>query len=355
MVLPGSMISDRIIQEDIQSIIGSISLEFLRLSGKTLLITGADGFIPSYFVDTALILNETMLKKDPVKLVILTHHDISNNSRLNHCLDIPGIEFIIGDVANVSLPNHIDIIIHGASKASPKDYLGLLIETADANVLGTKKLLEYCAHKKVVKFLLISSGETYGDANISPIPETYRGNVDPIGPRAAYQESKRFAETLCSLYNKSYGTNAVIARLFHTYGPRLSLTDGRVIPEFIRRAMQGKDIEVVDVESIRTFSYISDSIEAMWRVLLFGESGQAYNVGSEEEIDIKSLAGLISEITSSNSKIEIIPSINIPHSTGTPFRTTPDIEKIKKLGHDNKFCLKLGLMRLVSWYKSTKP
>src|SRR3989344_3765824 len=206
-------LTDLIIREDVQSIIESIGSPFAQLSGKTLLITGADGFIPSYFVDTILILNETMLKKNPAKLVILTHHDISKNSRLNHCVNIQGIEFIVGDVANVSLPDHIDIIIHGASKASPKDYLGLLIETADVNVMGTKKLLEYCAKNKVVKFLLISSGETYGDADISPIPETYRGNVDPIGPRAAYQESKRFAETLCSIYNKIHGIDISIARL----------------------------------------------------------------------------------------------------------------------------------------------
>ena len=116
--------------------------------------------------------------------------------------------------------------------------------------------------------------------------------------------------------------------------------------------MSGENIEVVDNKSIRTFSYISDSIEAMWRILLFGESGQAYNIGSEEEIDIKSLAALISTITSSRSKIDIIPSTNIPHSIDTPFRMTPNIEKVKKLGHINKFYLELGLIRLVNWYKN---
>ena len=343
---------DKIIREDILSIIGSLEWQFMQLAGKRILVTGADGFIPSYFIDTILILNKTVLAKNPAKLTILTHNKISENSRLSHCLNIPGIKLIIGDVCNVDLPDGIEVIIHGASKASPKEYLDKLIETADVNVLGAKKLLEYCVNRKVEKFLFISSSETYGNADIFPTPETYAGNVDPIGPRAAYQEAKRFAETLCSLYFKVHGINAVIARLFHTYGPRLSLTDGRVIPEFLNQAMLGETIKVVDTESIRTFAYISDSIEAMWRVLLFGEPGQAYNVGSEEEIDIKSLAELIIEITNSSSRIATIPGMNIPHSIATPDKTSPNIQKIRELGHINKLPLTLGLTRLVSWYRN---
>lgn len=346
---------DKIIQEDIRSVIGSIGLPFMQLAGKTILVSGADGFIPSYFVDTVLGLNETMLKKDPAKLTVLTHHDISENSRLSHCLNIPGIEFIVGDVASVSLPNEIDIIIHGASKASPKDYLGKLIETADVNVLGTKNLLEYCARKRGSKFLLISSSEVYGDPSATPISESYNGNVDPIGPRSAYQEAKRFAETYCYLYRKVHGTDAFIARLFHTYGPRLSLNDGRVVPEFIRRAINEETINITDGSSIRTFAYISDSIAAMWRVLLVGKPGQPYNVGSEEEIRIDDLAALIIRISQSRSDIQFVPPESIPHSIATPAITTPSIQKIKALGHTNKIYLKPGLTRLIGWYKNHKP
>ncbi|HEY4484386.1 MAG TPA: NAD-dependent epimerase/dehydratase family protein [Candidatus Paceibacterota bacterium] len=348
-------LTDITIQEDVCSIIKSVGSWFKHLSGKTILVTGANGFIPSYFVDTVLVLNETLLKKNPAKLIVLTHHDISENSRLSHCLNTPGLEFLVGDVAETSLPDQIDIIVHGASKASPKDYLNKLVETADANVLGTKKLLEYCLQRGVVRFLFISSSEIYGNPDVSPVPETYIGRVDPIGPRAAYEEAKRFAETLCSLYCKARGINVSIARLFHTFGPRLSLADGRVISEFIRRAILEENIEVTNTPSTRTFAYISDSIEAMWRVLLFGKPGQAYNVGSEEEISIENLAKLIVRITGSRSEIKITPNVNIPYSATTPTSATPDIQKIKELGHENKVLLESGLKRLIEWHKKQTP
>lgn len=352
MAPSNSIVSDKIIREDVQSIIESMPSEFMRLSGKTLLVTGADGFIPSYFIDTVLVLNETILTKNPVKLVIFTHHEISENSRLNHCLKASNTQGIIGDVCQMVLPEHIDIIIHGASKASPRDYFSRPIETADVNVLGTKNLLEYCARRKGSRFLMISSGEIYGDPAITPIPESYKGNVDPIGPRSAYQESKRFAETLCYLYWKSGKVNTVIARLFHTYGPRLSLGDGRVIPEFIRRSFLNTPLEIINKgNSLRTFSYISDSIEGMWRILLSGQLGQAYNVGSEEEISIRELAKMIIRLSSSQSKIAMVPHTPIAHLAATPKKTTPSLTKIRGLGYVPKINLEDGLKRLISWYR----
>lgn len=345
---------DKIVKEDIGSIINSIGAHFQELAGKTVLITGADGFIGSYFIDTLLILNETILRKNPVKIVMSAHHKITKDSRLSHCLEYNGIKFIIGDVVNVSLPRNINFIIHAASKASPKDYLSHPIETVEVNVLGTRKLLEYCIREKVSRFLLIGSGEIYGDPDLNnvPISETYTGNVDPVGPRSAYQESKRFAETLCHLYWKAKGVNIVIARLFHTYGPRLFLNDGRVIPEFIKRSLVNNEIRIINGGgSIRTFSYISDSIEGMCRILLFGQFGQAYNVGSKEEVSINKLAKLIIKLSESKSKIVMVPDTKISHLSATPMITTPSLKKIRELGFTPKISLENGLKRLISWYR----
>jgi len=348
---------DKIIQEDTESIINSIGSDFKKIAGKTFLITGANGFIASYLVDTLLRLNEALLKENPVHLILSVHHKVTRNSRLGHCLKNKRIKFVVGDIVQKNLPKKIDVIIHAASKASPKEYLSQLVETADVNVLGTKKLLEYSAKEKVSKFVLISSGEIYGnpDPQNIPIPETYNGNVDPIGPRATYQESKRFSETLCYLYWKARRVDTVIVRLFHTYGPRLSLNDGRVVPEFIRRALMNEKIELIDGgKAIRAFSYISDSIAGIFKVLLHGQSGQAYNVGSEEEINMKDLAEKIIRLTSSKSKVQIVPGAAIAHSIATPDRNTPSTKKLAKLGYKNKISLEKGLSRLIAWYQNQK-
>ena len=345
---------DAIIQKDIKAIIDSIGPDFKRIAGRTFLITGANGFIASYFVDTLLELNKTLLNKNPVKLVLSVNHKVTANSRLGHCLKNKRIKFVVGDIVQKPLSKKIDIVIHAASKASPKEYLSRLIETADVNVLGTKKLLEYSAKEKVSRFILISSGEIYGnpDPRNIPITETYNGNVDPIGPRSTYQESKRFAETLCYLYWKARGVDTVIARLFHTYGPRLSLNDGRAVPEFIRRALMNEKVELIDGgKAIRAFSYISDSIAGIFKILLDGQSGQAYNVGSEEEVSMKDLAEKIIRLTNSKSKIQIVPGTAIVHSTATPDRNTPSAKKLAKLGYKNKISLEAGLSRLINWYR----
>jgi len=348
--------SDPIIKEDCSRVIASVGDLFQVLGGKTILITGANGFLPSFFIDTLLGLNEGVLLKNPVRIIALTRRLAEKNERLKHCLTDPQVKIFQADVAvPFEIGERIDYVIHAASKASPSDYLRNPIDTIDANVWGTRHLLEFARLNPVTSFLFISSGEIYGspDEKNVPIREDYNGNVNPIGTRSGYQESKRFGETLCYNFWKVYGIPVKIARPFHTYGPRLLLSDGRVIPEFMRRCFAGEDLEVVrHGSSIRTFSYISDTVDAVWRILLRGTSGEAYNVGSEEEISVQELAKLFVKIFENAVNVEYSDEKRFPDLVATPQITTPDISKIKNdLGYKPHVSFTVGIERLKKWYE----
>lgn len=343
---------DPIITEDVDRIAHALGSVADPLSGKTVLITGANGFLPSYFVDALVQLNETTLARKPAKIIVMVRRAIRTEDRLGHLIGNPSVQFVIQDVTEpLQSAETINYIVHAASPAAPRAFLANPLETIDANVAGTRALLEYATRHPIEGFLFLSSGETYGDPDLVHIPirEEYHGNVDPLGPRASYQESKRFGETLCAVFAKHYRVPAVIARLFHTYGPRLTLTDGRVIPEFMRRALSGEEISVTDERATRTFGYISDMIEGLWRVLLLGESGAAYNVASEEEISIGDLAARFVQLFPNTVRIRRVEPSTLPHLVGTPQRTTPNIEKLKALGYAEKISLREGLERLKRW------
>ncbi|MDP1719310.1 MAG: NAD-dependent epimerase/dehydratase family protein [bacterium] len=349
------MVIDPIIKEDVDNIIAAVGLEFGILAGKTILITGANGFLPSYLVDTVSRLNETVFSKSPTKVVAVTRRPAKKNDRLVQHIGDPNVIFSNQDVGkNFIVPKGVDYIIHGASKASPVDFMKDPIDTIDANVAGTRVILEYAAKNKTKGLLFISSSEVYGDPDPKrvPIKESYFGSVNPIGTRSSYQESKRFSETLCYNFFKTYGIPAKIARCFLTYGPRMRLHDGRVIPDFMYNGLSGKDIEMKAGPGFeRAFSYVSDTVEQFWRVLLLGRSGEAYNVGSDKVMTIAGLAELFVKIFDNRIKARTVGKKSQAGLVTAPKKVAPDLSKIRKeLGYKTKFIsVEGGLRRMKEW------
>lgn len=349
------MFDFKIIDEDIAYITSKLETSLFKLAGKTLLITGANGFIPAYFVDTVRILNTGLLKHNPVKLICLTIENKEDCTRIKHALNKSFVEFIQQDIGKTfTLPKGIDFIVHAASKASPKSYLDDPIGTIDANVNGTRQILEYCVQNKVESFLFFSSGEIYGNPppEFVPTREDYLGTSDWISPRSCYTESKKFSETLCINFFNKYKVPVKIVRPIQIYGPGLRLDDGRVIADFLKNGFDGKDIEILsDGLASRAFCYISDAMQSFWSVLLNGKNGEIYNVGNDkEEISIKNLALMVSDIFENKISVKCLNK-NISYLKGSPSRSCPNIDKLREsFSFEPSVCLKDGLTRLKKWY-----
>ncbi|HHT9139387.1 MAG TPA: UDP-glucuronic acid decarboxylase family protein [Candidatus Tripitaka californicus] len=235
-------------------------------------------------------------------------------------------KFIKHDVTEkIYLEGDIDCVLHLASPASPVDYHRLPIQTLKAGALGTLMALGLAKHKKA-RFLLASTSEVYGDPLVHPQVETYWGNVNPIGPRAVYDEAKRFAEALTMAYHRVHGIDTRIARIFNTYGPGMRLDDGRALPTFISQALKGEDLTVFGSgEHTRSFCYISDMVEGLYKLLLSKEH-EPVNLGNPEEVSILQLAREVAELSSSKSKLIFKP---LPEDD--PKVRRPDISKAKRL------------------------
>ena len=303
------------------------------------LVTGGAGFLGSH-------LCEYFLKKGHE--VICMDNLITGSKDNISCIKNKNFQFIEHNVSEfINLEGELDYIMHFASPASPIDYLELPIQTLKVGALGTHNVLGL-AKAKSATFLLASTSEVYGGPLVHPQPETYWGNVNPIGPRGVYDEAKRFAEAITMAYHRTHGINTKIVRIFNTYGPRMRVNDGRAIPNFLKQAIMGKDLTVYgDGSQTRSFCFVSDLVEGLYR-LLMSEQNYPINIGNPNEMTIKEMAGKIIQATNSKSKI-----VQVPLPEDDPKIRQPDITLARKyLNWEPVVTLDQGLQSTLEYFKN---
>lgn len=331
---------DQIILEDVKRI--KRDLEREDFEGKRVLVTGGAGFIGSWVCD--------VLMSFDAWVACLDNLSTGKLENIDHLLKKPGFKFINEDVCAFKSNVKYDYVLHLASRASPEDYQRRPIETLQANSLGSYNMLEL-ARKHDATILFASTSEVYGDAQLVPTPESYWGNVNPIGPRSCYDEGKRFAEALFMAYHKEHGLDVKIARIFNSYGPRIR-ADGpyaRAVPRFITQALTGQPITVYgDGTQTRSFCYISDTTLGLLFLLTNEKAeGEVVNIGDSEEIAILELAQKIKQLTGSASSLTFHP---LPKDD--PGRRCPDVIRAESLLEWKPMVeLEQGLQRTIKWFR----
>ena len=306
---------------------------------ERVLITGGAGFLGSHLCD--LFIGRGF------QVVCMDNLITGNMDNVAHLMGHPQFRFIHHDVTNfVYVEGPVDYVLHFASPASPIDYLELPIQTLKVGSLGTHKVLGL-AKAKNARLLLASTSEVYGDPLEHPQRESYWGNVNPVGPRGVYDEAKRFAEAMTMAYHRYHGVETRIVRIFNTYGPRMRLNDGRALPAFASQALRGEDISVFgDGSQTRSFCYVSDLIEGIFR-LLMSEEVEPTNIGNPSEISILDFARKVVEFTGSTSRI-----VNRDLPVDDPKIRQPDIAKARRvLGWEPVVPLEDGLRRTLDYFR----
>ncbi len=304
------------------------------------LVTGAAGFLGSHLCERLLAEGHEVIAMDN----LLT----GNIDNIAHLYDREQFKYIKHNVTEyIFYPGPLDYIFHFASPASPIDYLEHPIPTLKVGALGTHNALGL-AHAKKAKFLLASTSEVYGDPLVHPQREDYWGNVNPIGPRGVYDEAKRFAEAITMAYHRSHGLRTHIVRIFNTYGPRMRLRDGRVVPAFIGQALRGEDLTVFgDGKQTRSFCYVSDLIDGIYR-LSQSDYHEPVNIGDPTELTVLQFAEEILRLTGSKSKI-----VHKPLPVDDPKQRRPDISLAKRvLGWEPRVPLSEGLGKTIEYFKT---
>jgi len=309
------------------------------MTEKHAVVTGGAGFLGSHLCDRLL--------KEGHRVTAIDNLVTGDLKNIAHLFGTDKFKFVKHDVTEfMYVDGPVDYILHFASPASPIDYLKLPIQTLKVGSLGTHKALGL-AKAKGARFLLASTSEVYGDPLVHPQPETYWGNVNPVGLRGVYDEAKRFAEAMTMAYRRYHGTETRIVRIFNTYGPRMRLHDGRAIPAFLTQALRGEDVTVFGTgNQTRSICYVDDLIEGIYRLLLSDESDPV-NIGNDEEITMLDLAKEIIALTGSKSKI-----IHRPLPEDDPKVRRPDATRARTmLKWEAKIDRKEGLRRTVEYFK----
>lgn len=360
-----------IVTEDLDALCdGALRLELARMAGKALLVTGGAGFLGYYLVQVVTHHNASAAQGDRVRLTVFDNFSRGVPDWLTLLAETRRLALVRHDIRH-PLPQpmgHFDWIVHAASIASPTYYRVDPIGTMDANINGLRHLLDYALQRQqhgapVEGFLFFSSSEIYGDPDPASIPtrEDYRGFVSCTGPRACYDEAKRFGETLCVNFARQHGINVRVARPFNNYGPGLKITDGRLIPDLARDVLNGRDVVLLsDGSPTRTFCYAADAIQGYYKVLVRGRNGEAYNVGTETpEI---SVAGLAEQVVATARELFGYAGQIVRRQSGdkdylvdNPNRRCPVIHKARaELGFEPRVSLDEGLRRSLVWYSGNR-
>jgi nucleoside-diphosphate-sugar epimerase len=354
------------LQRDLDYICANLKDEFARMAGDRLLITGGAGFLGYYLVHAALHFNKTAAGDEPIDVTVWDNFIRGTPTWLTALQGTPHFTMQRYDLIE-PLPQPMppfDWIIHAAGIASPPYYRKYPLQTIDANINGLRNLLDHCvaqanAGRPAKGFLFYSSSEIYGDPTPEwiPTPEHFRGLVSCTGPRACYDESKRFGETICVIYAQQHGIPTKMARPFNNYGPGLKITDKRVIPDFAREIFAGRDLVMFsDGKPTRTFCYSADSITGYYKVLVRGHAGEPYNVGTERpEISMNELASRLiataGDLFGYRGKLIQGSAPEAVYLVDNPNRRCPNIDKARShLGYEPGISIEEGLRRSLIWY-----
>lgn len=354
--------AEEVRRADLAAMLADLDPAMAAMSGKRLLITGGAGFLGYYLVQVPLAWNDAHPDRPPIRVTVFDNYFRGAPEWLSALERRDDIE-LRGHDMREPLPadmGEFGYIVHAAGIASPTYYRAHPIETMDANITGLRNLLDYARKRADLGgFLFFSSSEIYGDpaADAIPTPETYRGFVSCTGPRACYDESKRYGETLCVNFAQQYGVPVRMARPFNNYGPGMKITDGRVIADLCHDALSGRDLVLLsDGSPRRTFCYVSDAVTGYYLALLRGGPGEPYNIGIDSpEITMRELAEatarLSGELTGVRPRVTHRASHEAVYLVDNPNRRCPDITKARaELGYEPKVSLDDGLRRTLRWY-----